>query len=45
MSESFDVQWTTPHLETLGAVDMDRTRYLKRLSAAIESPAPSWPTP
>jgi leucyl/phenylalanyl-tRNA--protein transferase len=31
-----DVQWTTPHLESLGAVDVSRTEYLQRLAAAIE---------
>ncbi len=32
----FDVQWTTPHLESLGAVDVSRAEYLQRLAAAIE---------
>jgi leucyl/phenylalanyl-tRNA---protein transferase len=31
----FDVQWTTPHLRSLGAVDLSRTEYLRRLAAAI----------
>ena len=31
----FDVQWTTPHLESLGAVDVSRRRYLRLLRAAI----------
>ncbi|HEX4491556.1 MAG TPA: leucyl/phenylalanyl-tRNA--protein transferase [Acidimicrobiia bacterium] len=31
----FDVQWTTPHLVSLGAVDMPRDTYLRRLRAAI----------
>lgn len=30
-----DVQWTTPHLVSLGAVDMPRAEYLDRLTAAI----------
>jgi leucyl/phenylalanyl-tRNA--protein transferase len=30
----FDVQWTTPHLRSLGAVDIPRTEYLDRLAAA-----------
>ena len=30
----FDVQWTTPHLESLGAVGIDRDRYLQLLSEA-----------
>jgi leucyl/phenylalanyl-tRNA--protein transferase len=31
----FDVQWTTPHLRTLGAVDIPRGEYLRRLRAAV----------
>jgi leucyl/phenylalanyl-tRNA---protein transferase len=30
-----DVQWTTPHLVSLGAVDVGRSRYLEMLAAAI----------
>ena len=30
----FDVQWTTPHLATLGASDMHRADYLRRLRRA-----------
>jgi leucyl/phenylalanyl-tRNA--protein transferase len=30
-----DVQWTTPHLVSLGAVDLPRTDYLNRLAEAI----------
>ena len=33
-----DVQWTTPHLESLGAVDVPRDEYLELLAAAIERP-------
>jgi leucyl/phenylalanyl-tRNA--protein transferase len=33
----FDVQWTTPHLVSLGAVDIPRTEYLTRLRAAVAS--------
>jgi leucyl/phenylalanyl-tRNA--protein transferase len=32
----FDVQWTTPHLVSLGAVDLARVEYLRRLRAAVE---------
>jgi leucyl/phenylalanyl-tRNA--protein transferase len=32
----FDVQWTTDHLRSLGAVDVARTEYLARLQAAVE---------
>ncbi len=31
-----DVQWTTPHLRSLGAVDMARTEYLDRVAAAVD---------
>ncbi|HSW45006.1 MAG TPA: leucyl/phenylalanyl-tRNA--protein transferase [Phycisphaerae bacterium] len=33
-----DVQFTTPHLERFGAVEIPRDEYLKRLGAAIELP-------
>jgi leucyl/phenylalanyl-tRNA--protein transferase len=36
-----DVQWTTPHLESLGAVDVPRPEYLGLLAAAIERPQPA----
>ena len=36
----FDVQWTTDHLCTLGAVDVARPAYLERLAAALELPLP-----
>jgi leucyl/phenylalanyl-tRNA--protein transferase len=32
----FDVQWTTPHLRSLGAVDISRASYLSRLAGALE---------
>jgi leucyl/phenylalanyl-tRNA--protein transferase len=35
----FDVQWTTPHLRTLGAIDLPRSEYLRRLRAAVASAA------
>jgi leucyl/phenylalanyl-tRNA---protein transferase len=31
----FDVQWTTPHLRSLGAVDVSRAEYLKLLASAL----------
>jgi leucyl/phenylalanyl-tRNA---protein transferase len=31
----FDVQWTTPHLCSLGAVDVDRETYLRLLASAL----------
>lgn len=33
--ELFDVQWVTPHLASLGAVELARPEYLARLAAAI----------
>lgn len=35
-----DVQWTTPHLASLGAVDVPRRDYLARLAEAVEEPLP-----
>jgi leucyl/phenylalanyl-tRNA--protein transferase len=37
-AQLFDVQWTTPHLSTLGAVDVPRGEYLRRLARAVASP-------
>lgn len=37
-----DVQWLTPHLESLGAVEISRTEYLRRLSLALEEPMRDW---
>ncbi|MEA3019178.1 MAG: leucyl/phenylalanyl-tRNA---protein transferase [Actinomycetota bacterium] len=36
-----DVQWVTPHLASLGAVDIPRREYLARLSRALRAPLPS----
>ncbi len=36
----FDVQWTTPHLCTLGAVNLPRADYLERLAVALRLPLP-----
>jgi leucyl/phenylalanyl-tRNA--protein transferase len=33
----FDVQWTTPHLVSLGAVDVSRAEYSQLLDAAVGS--------
>lgn len=33
-----DVQWTTPHLQRLGARDVPRAEYLRRLAAALALP-------
>ncbi len=35
-----DVQWLTSHLESLGAVEISRARYLERLGTALEQPLP-----
>lgn len=32
----FDVQWMTPHLQSLGAITMPRSKYLAELKRAIE---------
>ena len=34
-----DVQWTTPHLASLGAVDVPRARYLELVADAVARPA------
>jgi leucyl/phenylalanyl-tRNA--protein transferase len=34
----FDVQWTTPHLKSLGAVDLARADYLRLLESAVAEP-------
>lgn len=39
----FDVQWSTPHLRTLGVLDITRTVYLGRLRAALDCPGVRWP--
>jgi leucyl/phenylalanyl-tRNA--protein transferase len=33
----FDVQWTTPHLASLGAIDVPRSEYLERLAEAVSA--------
>jgi leucyl/phenylalanyl-tRNA--protein transferase len=37
-AELFDVQWNTDHLESLGAIEITKTKYLKRLERAIARP-------
>jgi leucyl/phenylalanyl-tRNA--protein transferase len=37
-----DVQWATPHLETLGVVAVDRNRYAELLRIALIEPGPDW---
>lgn len=36
-----DVQWCTPHLASLGVVEIGRRDYLDRLTAALELPPPT----
>ncbi len=38
-----DVQWLTPHLESLGATEVSRVDYLALLDAALALPEPPWP--
>jgi leucyl/phenylalanyl-tRNA--protein transferase len=35
-----DVQWQTPHLASLGVIEIDREEYLRRLSVALQLPPP-----
>ena len=37
-----DVQWCTPHLASLGAVEIPRLVYLERLQTALRLPVPSF---
>ena len=37
-----DVQWQTPHLASLGAVELTREEYLQRLAVALRLPPPDW---
>ena len=37
-----DVQWVTPHLASLGAVEVPRPAYLGLLARALQLPAPAW---
>jgi leucyl/phenylalanyl-tRNA--protein transferase len=36
-----DVQWLTPHLSRLGAVEISRDEYLRRLRSALMRPLPT----
>jgi leucyl/phenylalanyl-tRNA--protein transferase len=35
-----DVQWLTPHLASLGAVEVPRSAYVRRVASAVELPLP-----
>lgn len=37
-----DVQWVTDHLASLGAVEIERSDYLRLLADALDLPAPDW---
>jgi leucyl/phenylalanyl-tRNA--protein transferase len=37
-----DIQWVTPHLATLGAVEISRDDYLDRLAVALSVPEAQW---
>jgi len=37
-----DVQWRTPHLASLGVIEISRTAYLARLETALQLPGPDW---
>ena len=37
-----DVQWQTPHLASLGAVELPREEYLQLLQVALRLPPPDW---
>lgn len=39
-----DVQWQTPHLATLGVVEISRAEYLERLGEALDHPPIRWPS-
>jgi leucyl/phenylalanyl-tRNA--protein transferase len=36
-----DVQWRTPHLATLGVIEVPRDEYLERLAVALTAPLPA----
>jgi leucyl/phenylalanyl-tRNA--protein transferase len=40
-SSLLDVQWATPHLRSLGVVDLRRHEYQERLAQAILQPQPA----
>jgi leucyl/phenylalanyl-tRNA--protein transferase len=40
-----DVQWQTPHLASLGVVEVGRPEYLRRLERALTLPDPDWSDP
>jgi leucyl/phenylalanyl-tRNA--protein transferase len=41
-STLLDVQWTTPHLASLGAIDIPREEYIERLQRALAVVSGTW---
>lgn len=41
----FDVQWMTPHLESLGAIPVPRREYVRLAAQAADLVGPTWPAP
>lgn len=39
-----DTQWQTPHLASLGVIEIERGEYLDLLEDALTVPEPAWPT-
>ena len=39
-----DTQWLTPHLASLGVIEIDRNDYLELIEEALEVPEPAWPS-
>ncbi|HKX75588.1 MAG TPA: leucyl/phenylalanyl-tRNA--protein transferase [Acidimicrobiia bacterium] len=39
-AEMLDTQWSTPHLESLGVIEIDREEYLRRLEKALGGTGP-----
>lgn len=37
-----DVQWSTPHLASLGVVEVDRAEYLRLVRELVDQPAAAW---
>ena len=40
-----DVQWSTPHLQSLGATELNRSTYVQRLVQAARLTGPEWSSP
>jgi leucyl/phenylalanyl-tRNA--protein transferase len=37
-----DVQWSTPHLASLGVTEVDRAEYLRLIRQLVDEPGPAW---